>query len=273
MDAGARLWQQLLPQQIRDQFWERQQRIRQLTIIADQDAVPWELLYPMDPGHDAGFLVEQFPVTRDLFDRPALRRSLRLRPARFVLPPGAPTRATAEIAALSGLIETGQPQASVLSEFSPLRKLITEGGFGLLHFACHNGFSLVGGPSIVLDNRPFTVTNMQSARIKRTLQSSGPLIFVNACRSAGQAATYNRLDGWADAFMQAGAGAFIGSLWSVTDEAARDFASEFYHQLTGGSPLGEAVAAARRTAASQPGDPTWLAYTVYGHPHATVAGC
>ena len=52
-DAGARLWQQLLPQRVRDQFWERQDRIRQLTIIADGDAVPWKLIYPMDPGHDA----------------------------------------------------------------------------------------------------------------------------------------------------------------------------------------------------------------------------
>jgi CHAT domain len=271
IDAGARLWQQLLPQQVRDQFWERQHRIRQLTIIADRDAVPWELLYPMDRGRDMGFLVEQFPVTRDLFDRPPLRRSLRLRPARFVLPSGSPAAAADEIAALSRLIDAGPPAAPVLAGFTPLRELITHGDFGLLHFACHNRFSPVGGPSINLDSRPFTVTNMETARINRTLQPSAPLVFINACRTAGLAATYNRLDGWADAFMQAGAGAFVGSLWSVTDDVARDFASEFYAQLTAGRPLGEAVAAARRAAASQPGDPTWLAYTVYGHPRATLA--
>ena len=203
IDAGARLWQQLLPQRVREQFWERQHRIRQLTIIADRDAVPWELLYPMDRGHDAGrFLVEQFPVTRDLFDRPALRRSLRLRPARFVLPPGSPTAAAAEIAALSGLIEDGPPSAPALGAFTPLRELITHGGFGLLHFACHNRLSAVSGACITLDNRPFTVTNMETARINRTLRLSAPLIFINACRTAGVAATYNRLDGWADAFMQ-----------------------------------------------------------------------
>jgi CHAT domain len=270
-DAGARLWQQLLPQRVRDQFWERQNRIRQLTIIADGDAVPWELLYPMDPGHDAGFLVEQFPVTRDLFDRPPLVRSLRLHPARFVLPPDSPEAAGDEIAGLRHLLQAGQSPEAVLSEFTPLRRLISQGGFGLLHFACHNSFSPVGGSSISLGNQPFTVTNMQTARINRSLLSSTPVIFLNACRTAGLAATYNGLDGWAEAFMQAGAGAFVGSLWSVTDGAAREFAQEFYHQLREGLPLGEAVTKARGSAASQPGDPTWLAYTVYGDPSARLA--
>ena len=270
-DAGARLWQQLLPQRVRDQFWERQNRIRQLTIIADGDAVPWELLYPMDRGHDAGFLVEQFPVTRDLFDRPPLVRSLRLHPARFVLPPDSPEAAGDEIAGLRHLLHAGWSPEAVLSEFTPLRRLINQGGFGLLHFACHNSFSPAGGSSISLGNRPFTVTNMQSARINRSLLSSTPVIFLNACRTAGLAATYNGLDGWAEAFMQAGAGAFVGSLWAVTDGAAREFAQEFYHQLREGLPLGEAVTAARGSAASQPGDPTWLAYTVYGDPSARLA--
>ena len=270
-DAGARLWQQLLPQRVRDQFWERQNRIRQLTIIADGDAVPWELLYPMDPGHDAGFLVEQFPVTRDLFDRPPLVRSLRLHPPRFVLPPDSPEAAGDEIAGLRHLLQAGQSPEAVLSEFTPLRRLINQGGFGLLHFACHNSFSPAGGSSISLGNQPFTVTNMQTARINRSLLSSTPVIFLNACRTAGLAATYNGLDGWAEAFMQAGAGAFVGSLWAVTDGAAREFAQEFYHQLREGLPLGEAVTKARGSAASQPGDPTWLAYTVYGDPRARLA--
>jgi hypothetical protein len=270
-DAGARLWQQLLPQRVRDQFWERQNRIRQLTIIADGDAAPWELLYPMDRGHDAGFLVEQFPVTRDLFDRPPLVRSLRLHPARFVLPPDSPEAAGDEIAGLRHLFQAGWSPEAVLSEFTPLRRLINQGGFGLLHFACHNSFSPTSGSSISLGNRPFTVTNLQSARINRSLLSSTPVIFLNACRTAGLAATYNGLDGWAEAFMQAGAGAFVGSLWAVTDGAAREFAQEFYHQLRDGLPLGEAVTAARGSAASQPGDPTWLAYTVYGDPSARLA--
>ena len=94
---------------------------------------------------------------------------------------------------------------------------------------------------------------------------------MNACRTAGLNATYNRLDGWASKFLEAGAGAFIGSLWAVSDGTAHEFAQEFYRQLQKGSPLGEAVKQARQAAARHTDDPTWLAYTVYGDPRATIS--
>jgi len=96
-------------------------------------------------------------------------------------------------------------------------------------------------------------------------------VFINACRSAGLAATYNRLDGWASKFLEAGAAAFIGSLWAVSDGASREFAQELYRRLQHGLTLGDAVMAARKAAASTPDDPTWLAYTVYGDPRATIS--
>ena len=49
VNAGAGLWEELVPRALREQFWDRQHRIRQLTILADKDVVPWELLYPMGP--------------------------------------------------------------------------------------------------------------------------------------------------------------------------------------------------------------------------------
>ena len=103
------------------------------------------------------------------------------------------------------------------------------------------------------------------------LARSAPIVFINACRSAGSSATYNRLDGWASKFLEAGAGAFIGSLWAVSDGTAREFAEELYRQLQAGSSLGEAVMQARKVAARHLDDPTWLAYTVYGDPRATVS--
>ena len=270
VNAGARLWQQLVPGQLREQFWDRQRRIRQLTILADKDAVPWELLYPMDPGHDAGFLVEQFPVTRAVFGwRPG--RTLRLRPARFVLPEGSLHEAAAEVEAMRRLLDPGQAPGAVISELTPLTDLIGSGKFGLLHFACHNTYEPVGGSSIRLGRVRFTPTLLEVAAIQKALQASAPTVFINACRSAGLAATYNRLDGWASKFLEAGAAAFIGSLWAVSDGASREFAEELYRRLKRGSTLGDAVMAARQAAASTPDDPTWLAYTVYGDPRATIS--
>jgi hypothetical protein len=270
VNAGARLWRQLVPGALREQFWDRQHRIRQLTILAAKDTVPWELLYPMDPGHDAGFLVQQFPVTRGIFGwRPA--RTLRLSPSRFVLPEGSLPEARNEIAVMRHLLDPRQPPGEVISALTPLTDLIASGDFGLLHFACHNTFDPVSGSSIKMGDVQFRRTLLETAVIQKVLERSAPTVFINACRTAGLAATYNRLDGWASMFLEAGAAAFIGSLWAVSDGTAREFAQEFYSQLQAGSSLGNAAMRAREIAAGQPDDPTWLAYTVYGDPRATVS--
>ena len=248
-NRGPELWRELVPEPLREQFWDRQHRIRQLTILADKDAVPWELLYPLDPGHDAGFLVDQFPVTRAVFGR-RLPRKLSLRPARFVLPGSLP-EARHEIETMQQLLDPGQPPGMVISALTPLQDLIDSGDFGLLHFACHNRFDPADGSSITLGNVQFTPTLLTTAAIDRVLARSAPTVFINACRSAGCNATYNRLDGWASKFLEAGAAAFIGSLWAVSDGAAREFAQELYRQLRAGSPLGKAVMQARQ-AGGQP---------------------
>lgn len=193
-------------------------------------------------------------------------RSLSLKLARFVLPSGSLPEAIYEIDTMRQLLDPGQPQGEVIAALTPLLELIRGGDFGLLHFACHNRFDLVDGSSITLDNVQFTPALITTAAIKEVLARSAPTVFMNACRSAGSNATYNRLDGWATKFLQAGAAAFIGSLRAVYDGAAREFAQELYGQLQARSPLGKAVMQARQAAARQPDDPTWLAYTVYGDP-------
>lgn len=70
--------------------------------------------------------------------------------------------------------------------------------------------------------------------------------------------------------MGAGAGAFTGSLWAVRSSSARMFAEEFYRVLVRGrQSLGTASLQARQAIAADEGDPTWLAYTVYGNPAAS----
>jgi hypothetical protein len=55
----------------------------------------------------------------------------------------------------------------------------------------------------------------------------------------------------------------------VGDSPARNFTEEFYLQLKGGKTISEATIEAREKARSA-GDATWLAYVVYGHPHAIL---
>lgn len=93
---------------------------------------------------------------------------------------------------------------------------------------------------------------------------------MNACGSAGEAANYTQLVGWADSFLSAGAGAYVGSLWEVRDSSASTFAEAFYTQILAGSTLGDAMVKARKAIQDIPGDPTWLAYSLYGNPNARV---
>ena len=269
-NAGAKLWRDLVPAPVREQYWDLHAGIRQLRILSDKDAMPWELLYPLDPGRDKGFLVEQeFPVTRDIFGRPPGRpRVLYPHPARFVLPPDSPPAAIREVEFLRGLLDDG-PHRAVLHRPSQVTSLINEGGFGLLHFACHNNFREGPGSLIDLGGSRFTPTDLETATINHALRESAPLVFLNACRSAGAAFGYSGLDGWAESFLRAGAGAFIGSLWAVNDFHAFTFAEHLYSLLKDGrQTLGEATSQARRALAARGGYPTCLAYSVYGDPLA-----
>jgi hypothetical protein len=270
VNKGMQLWRDLIPERLREQFWQRHAGIEQLTIITDQDIVPWEVLYPKDPGHENGFLVDQFPVTRALFDRSRVR-SLRLRPARFVMPPGSPSKCAEEVERLGQILGETSAEA-VITEYSRLLDLLRDEDFGLLHFACHNTFDPDIGSAIRIGATLFTPDVLTHIADEERLADSAPLIFINACRAAGLALSFNKLEGWASQFMKAGASAFIGSLWEVADTSSMQFAIEVYSRLSEGLTLGQAVMTARKAISAGSADPTWLAYTVYGDPRAMIGG-
>ncbi len=266
-ETGTGLWQDLVPRSIQDQFWQLRDGITSFTIACADDAVPWELLYPLTPTDDAGFLVEQFPVVRRVFDQGRARR-VPLGDARYVVPPGSPDNAQQEVATIRRVL--GQPGDATIGDLSDLLDLLDAGTAGLLHFACHNTFSLeAGGSSIKMAGGAFVPQLLNSAVARRRLAARSPLVFVNACRSAGVTAEYTRMMGWAGQFMAAGAGAFVGTLWPVRSTRASLYAEAFYAALADGRSLGEASLAAR-VATRDDADPTWLAYTTYGDPAAVA---
>jgi cold shock CspA family protein len=268
-ETGTGLWQDLVPRLIQDQFWQLRDSITSFTIACEDDTVPWELLYPLSPTDDAGFLVEQFPVLRRVYDQCRSDRIL-LGDARYVVPPGSPEKAQDEVATIRRIL--GQANGSTIGDLADLLTLLDAGSTGLLHFACHNTFSLEGGgSSIKMVGGAFVPQLLNSAVGRRRLADRSPLIFVNACRSAGVSAEYTQMMGWASQFMAAGAGAFIGTLWPVRSSQASLFAEAFYAALMAGADLGQASLTARQVAKDD-GDPTWLAYTTYGDPTATARG-
>jgi CHAT domain-containing protein len=233
------------------------------------DTVPWELLYPIDGGNDNGFLVEQFPVVRRVYGQ-SRARHLALSSAAYIVPPGSPANAIDEVEIVRARLGAATRHYEVCSRLDTLISLLGDSP-SVLHFACHNRFTDKAGSVISLDGGPFRPSDLTPARQARSMARSSPLVFLNACRTAGEISGLMQTMGWARQFMEAGAGAFIGSLWAVRSSSAKAFADTFYQALVSeGAPLGKASLQARQAIAADAGDPTWLAYTIYGNPSATI---
>ncbi|MER5941562.1 CHAT domain-containing protein, partial [Streptomyces sp. NPDC001928] len=268
---GVQLWTSAVPQAVQRQFWEQAERISAFTVLGEHDIIPWELLYPLNAGHDdRGFLAEWLPVVRRVFGQDRVR-SLALPGVAFVVPPGSPADASREVASLRIRLGENVADGGVLTERAALTALIEDGHAGLLHFACHNAFT-GSGSCVTMADGPFDPIDLASAAQLQTLQPHRPLVFFNACRSAGEISWFGESLGWAPQFLTAGAGAFVGTLWPVRSQSALQFAEAFYDELiANGQPLGRASLVARQTIRDlHGGDPTWLAYAVYGSPAATA---
>ncbi|WP_416981877.1 CHAT domain-containing protein [Streptomyces sp. T028] len=267
-DLGSGLWG-VIPATVRTAFWNQLDRITSFTVASELDTVPWELLYAVDQSHEAGFLAGRMAV---------VRRSAGQSRARLIVPTSIafvqsrkmPEHAEREIAAVRGHL-SGTQDLGVVEDLDDLRQLLLPEPPGVLHFACHHAFDAKTGPAVELNGGEFRPDTLNRAALSRAWRNS-PLVFFNGCRTGGEVRGLTGTVGWAGQFLKAGAGAFVGSLWNVRSTSAADFADAFYRALAEGSPLGEASRLARRVIMDEAGDPTWLAYTVYGNPSARVAG-
>lgn len=269
-NLGVALWRAAVPDAVRGQFWRETDKIRSFTVLGEHDVVPWELLYPLDgTQHGDGFLAEWLPVVRRVHGQERVRQ-LHLPQATFVVPPGSPPEAELEVTALRARFLPAMDDGGILTRGAEIQSRLDEGMAGLLHFACHNAFRETGSQVTMADGL-FDPLDLATAQGSRSLGATRPLVFFNACRSAGQIDWYSTSLGWAPQFLEAGAGAFIGTLWPVRSDSALAYADAFYsHLVTGRLPLGEASMKARQAIRDQDGDPTWLAYAVYGSPAATA---
>lgn len=267
-DRGFDLWDQLVPSGIKAGLLQRRGSATQLTIFAN-DLVPWELLYAQDDdGHDYGFLVEIFSVSRWVTGGASWSPTLSLTDLTFVVPDDSPEKAMAEVRGIWTLL--GREDGRVLQDKQKLLDTLLAPDFDSLHFACHNYFTEGQGSQIRFVDGPFEPIDLGRRRRMKPLSGRGTLVFLNACRTTGASTSYTRLQDWAQAFIGLGAAAVIGTAWAVRDTTAQLFADEVYKGLLEGNTLGTAVQHARTVAGEVAGDSSWLAYTLYGDPKATV---
>ncbi len=273
-DKGTYLFGELFPPEVQNLLWDLRNQITSVLVQSEEPWIPWELckLSGKEDGRIVAgpFLCEAFSVTRWI-PGVGLKPTLKLQNMAVVVPSdsGLPLAGTERDYLLS-LAQGSRKVTRIPARFPDVHSALSSGTYDGWHFSGHGG-SRSPDPNrstIYLEDRdPFTPENLTGDVLN--LGITRPLVFLNACQIGRSGMSLTDIGGWAKQFLSAGAGAFIGAYWSVYDQPACDFAREVYNRLLAGLPMGKAVQEAR-LAIKAAGDPTWLAYTVFADPFATV---
>jgi hypothetical protein len=285
---GVALFDRLFPFELQQMLWKYRDTIRSVRVVSTEPFIPWEIVHLREPGvpldrtAPTRFL-GQMGLVRWLHDvdgLPPTSLAVRRGKARYMIPDYVDPRLRLP-ATVNERLFLEQTFAATAIEPQPVPlqdALSTPDSFDLLHLACHGEADLkaIAGARLLLQGRDeeeivqtsIDVTTVETFANMRGADGAQPLVFLNACQAGRAGYQLSGIGGFAHAFLRGGAGAFIGTLWSVGDQPAFFFGKAFYEALDGGATLSEAAIAARDAARYD--DATWLAYVVYGHPHARL---
>ncbi len=287
-DLGAHLFEKLFPQDFQAALWEHRDELDNLFLLADEPFIPWELVHlkpPVGPREQEPRFLGQLGLVRWQFTPFPATATLQARAGKVfsVCPEYAdPGLNLAEVQAEAAYLTSTLGARTVAATEEQVRRLLRRrGGFDLLHFSGHGTADpgniaeakillagrVVGG-ALVSDYLSST-TVAENVRLAGRAGGSGPLVVLNACQVGRAGEDLTSLGGFARAFLEAGASAFVSCLWSVNQTPARIFVETFYTRLLAGDTVAAAALAAR-TAARAEGDATWLAYVVYARPDAVL---
>lgn len=281
---GRDLWRELFPPELRSAYRDvirATPAVHSWVIVSDEPWIPWELVKPYDDGRpgellDDDFLCLRFEVTRWLAGERPFVPEITIRSMAVVQTADLP-HAPRERKLFKHLKEEFP---GLSSEVPPLESAADLPGFllstdvGLVHLIGH-GTPMAMHPDesgLPFPDQSVLRPGDLHGPLATHLSRRRPMVFLNACWAGRKGWSLTRLGGWAARWIgPCGCSAFIAPLWPVRDEAAVSFAWAFYEALAEGATLGQAALKARRQVHQEhPGDPSALAYTVYGHPNARV---
>jgi hypothetical protein len=273
---GAYLFDTLFPDDLKEVLWAARKRITSVIVQSEEPWIPWELcrLHGTDGDGrtvDGPFLAEAYTITRWMPGIP-LKRKLSLKEIALVVPDdsGLPL-AGSERDYLLSLASAGRRVTRIPATYADVHAALAAGQYDGWHFTGHGAARTNSSDraSIYLQAEQ-VLTPLDLSGTAANLGLSSPVVFLNACQVGRGGMSLTGIGGWARRFLEAGAGAFIGTYWSVYDTAAYEFAKAVYGELLKGTSIGKSVVSARLAIRDQ-GDPTWMAYTVFGDPSASVA--
>jgi hypothetical protein len=269
---------EVLPRELHDRLWELRDQGLTLWIRPEAEAwIPWEVLeLRVKEGgrwRRGPLLCEAFRITRWPAGVPC-QRDLPVRHLAAVLGKFADLHALPEEQSfLEGLREDGRTVDVLPPVRDDVLAAMENGHFDAWHFASHGEWqdSDPTGAEIRLSLEE-SIKLRDVAHGARNFCSNHPLVVLNACHLGRGGRGLVSWSGWTARLVQMEAGAILGALWPVEDQASVRFVRTFYEAFLAGTPLAEAVQRARiQTREEFPEASTWLAFVAYGHPLAVCA--
>ena len=291
---GGTLLDELVPPNIQAALWEVRNTIKSIQVVAEEPFIPWELVHLKPPRAadgkpvplpDETHFLAQKGLVRWLHNKGAAPLTLNVRKGRsFYLVPDYPhpdyklPAAQEEIPFLQKMIG-GKPVKPDVTAIRDLMRI--PGTVDHFHFSGHGeaeaqkavDAQLMLSGTIESGNQ-WVPRYLKADFIAQNARLEGqdgakPIVVLNACQVGRAGWRLSSIGGFAESFISAGAGIFVGSLWSVGDEPAHDFSEAFYRALSKGKTLANAAMLGRE-AARRAKEGSWLAYVVYGYPYAKV---
>jgi CHAT domain len=280
---GADMGRQLLSPELTRVLWEARDDIDFVKVTSLEPYLPWELLrlkHPDTGKTDDRYLCE-YGLIRGLSGR-AAPRELNGNSWRYLVgeyPFGSLAAVGREADyVINSLPRRGLIPQRIEADATAVLDALADPDFDVFHIACHGSADLddIERTELAIadrelpDHRVVPVSiSATTVREEAKLLGRAPLVFLNACETAQQAPSLTDWGGWPKTFWDAGAGAYVGTSWSVRESPAAAFAEAFYEALLGNATLAQAARVAR-SRGKEFHDASWLAFVVYGQPNARL---
>lgn len=284
---GMTMYEELVPREIRDLLWDNRDKITNIQVMSEEPHIPWEIVHLKGPRSAKGgkFLGEMGLVRwlEGIRDNGFGPTEVKVDTAKAIIPeyPAGTDWVLKEPPKEFAYVEKVFQATKIESNRIDVDEALeTPGSFDLLHFAGHGEaptqesidaaliLKVTAGDGQWETEELNADTVLHYGNIAHG--DTRPMVVLNACQVGRVRDRLGGTGGFAKAFLTSGAGIFVSSLWAVGDEPARTFVESLYQNLVeDNKTISEATVLARE-AAKESGDLTWLAYTVYAHPHARV---
>ena len=272
-ECGRLIRNHLIPRGVTDYFRSLEEEYSlQILLVTNDISVPWEILHD-----DTDFWSLKYSVGRiyGISGHDHLRFRSLGRPRKTAQPPlllVSDPEENLEYARKEGMALSKklakQFRVKALSgrtDATDLALAIGSDGYDIIHFAGHADMER-GGALRAFRSR------LESHDIAGYSLCRRPVVFANACSTGAKRYYGANSKNLAEAFIEAGASAFIGTLWQTTDKLSAEFAAEFYKHLRNGVPIGDSLRLAKVALAKKAGplDIDWAAFSLFGDPEGRL---